>query len=165
MLKNMLNQNILKTYSIYMVMLFLFVIYVDPPPRLHEQRAKGVLFCMCFVFTALLFYLSTFLLSYFPIFYFPTVLLVYFSTMFTASMFTVGMFTVGVGIVCVPHPIPPLFRRGSDVCPLLVSYFSINQWMYFWHFFLDVSYLLESMFTMFSIIVASLFRASFSHRF
>ena len=61
------------------------------------------------------------------------------------------------GIVCVT--LPPVLHRGHDVCLLLVSYFSIDFWMYFWHMFLDVGYLLDCMFAPFSIILASFFRA------
>ena len=50
------------------------------------------------------------------------------------------------------------------MCPVLVSYFSIVCCMIVLHMFLDFDSLYDSMFAQFSIIVASLVRASFSYR-
>ena len=83
--------------------------------------------------------------------------------LFIVGMFTVGIFTVALALFVLRGP-SPLLRRGSDVCPVLVSYFNINCWMYFGHTFLDFGYLWDSMFAQFSIILASFFRASIFNR-
>ena len=54
--------------------------------------------------------------------------------MFTVGAFTVGLFTVGL-VLFVLKGGAPLPRRGHDVCPLLVSYFSTVFRMYCWHMF------------------------------
>ena len=56
--------------------------------------------------------------------------------MFTVGLFIVGMFTVGL-VLFVLKGVPPLLHRGNDVCPVLVSYFSNDCLMYFWHMFFD----------------------------
>ena len=55
--------------------------------------------------------------------------------------------------------------KGDDVCPVSVSYFSNDLLLFGGHLFLDVGSLVECMFATFSIIVASLYLASFSHLF
>ena len=64
------------------------------------------------------------------------------------------MFTVGL-VLFVLKGGPKLLNRGDDVCSVLVLYFSNDLFMYFWHIFLDVGSLWESMLAPFSIILAS----------
>ena len=94
--------------------------------------------------------------------YCSTFLLSYFSSMFTVSMFTVGMYTVGCGIVCVKRGSPPHSSTVVRTCVhFLVSYFSIDCWMCFWHMFID----LATVWDPFSINFPSLWHHFFEHCF
>ena len=95
----------------------------NPPPRFREWRTKGVSFLFVFCVSRMLFSVF-FTVGMFTVGIFTV-------GMFIVDMFTVGMFTVGFGIVCVTAPphqthTHPLLPRSNDVCPLLVSYFSIT---------------------------------------
>ena len=71
--------------------------------------------------------------------------------------------TVGL-VLSVLKGATPLPRRGSDVCPVLVVYINIVLGIYFGHMFLDVGISLRLVFASFSIVWASLVRASILHR-
>ena len=130
----------------------------------HRACANGVprvcLFCQLFVFPACCF--SVFLLS---------VCLVLVCSL-SVCLLSVCLLSVCLQSVCLllvlalfvfQAPPPPFLPRGNVVCPLWVSCFNIICWMFRGHTVLDYGYLLDSMFAPFSINLASLLRASFSH--